>query len=159
MIIRKADKEDIDILARLRIDMLNEEHSYSDEFNKKLYNNTKDFFLCGFADNNVTAFIADDNGTAAMGCVNYFRIPPNDWCPSGITAYVGNIYTVPEFRHRGFAARIMEAINADASERGCERILLNTSDKGEHLYKKIGFEYSPTAMAFYPNGIIPEEDQ
>jgi hypothetical protein len=43
-----------------------------------------------------------------------------------------------------------------AKSRKCERILLNTSNEGMKLYLKYGFDVSPTAMAMYPFGIIPE---
>ena len=85
-----------------------------------------------------------------MGCISYFTLPPNDWCPSGKTAYVGNLYTTPPFRRNGIAKEIIKLLIDDAKERSCERILLNTSELGEPLYKEIGFDFSPTAMAYYP---------
>jgi len=45
----------------------------------------------------------------------------------------------------------------EAKLRNCERILLNTTKMGEDLYKKYGFEYSPTAMTYYPFGIECEK--
>lgn len=43
----------------------------------------------------------------------------------------------------------------EAKEYGCQRILLDTSDMGKHLYEKYDFISSKTAMAYYPFGIIP----
>lgn len=153
---RKAILSDADTLANLRIDMLCEEGSLSSGQKALIENNTKQFFLNGLTDNSVIGWVAVDNQRiVCMGCVNFFSFPPNDWCPNGKTAYVGNMYTLPDFRGRGIASNVLSSLIGEAKARECQRILLHTTDMGRHLYEKVGFEDSPTAMAFFPFGISP----
>ncbi len=153
---RKADCSDIDALAQLRIDMLWEETPHPEPLKTRIFENTKRFFTQGFHDDSCVVWVAEqDNKTVAMGCVNFFVWPPNDWCPNGQTAYIGNMYTTLPFRKKGIASHILDQLVGEAKSRGCERILLNTTDMGRPLYEQHGFEGSPTAMACFPFGIIP----
>ncbi len=154
---RKATLRDVDTLSRLRSDMLREEEDYSDAFINLLYQNTKQYIENGLAAHSFSAWVAVEGGTiVAMGGAAYFTLPPNDWCPNGKTAYIGNMYTLPALRRRGIASRLLALITEEAKENLCQRILLNSSDTGRQLYEKHGFAASPTAMALYPLGIKPE---
>lgn len=156
MIFRRAIINDIQRLSQLRISMLNEEKAYNDNFNQLLLNNTIEYLKSGLENGNVEIFVAVDNEEIiAMGGINYFDLPPNDWCPRGKTAYLGNIFTCRDYRLRGLASQILNLLVEQAKNKKCERILLNTSDMGKELYKKKGFDFSPTAMALYPFGINP----
>lgn len=156
MIFRKALIKDVPVLSQLRVDMLNEEITRTSDFNDILFHNTIKYFTNGIAQNSLLIMVAEQDATIiSMGCISYFVLPPNDWCPSGKTAYVGNLFTTLPFRRNGIAKEILELLIDDAKERSCERILLNTSELGEPLYKEIGFDFSPTAMAYYPFGINP----
>lgn len=66
----------------------------------------------------------EEDKIIAMGCINYFVLPPNDWCPFGKTAYVGNLYTIPQYRRNGIAKEILTRLVEDAKERSCERMLI-----------------------------------
>lgn len=154
---RKAVLSDAEALSRLRADMIREENNYSEAFLGMIYNNTKKYIENGLPDRSYTAWVADDSGNIiAMGGVTYYTLPPNDWCPTGKTAYIGNVYTLPAFRRQGIATRLLSLLIEEAKENMCQRILLNASDMGRPLYEKFGFAGSPAAMAMYPFGIIPE---
>lgn len=154
---RKATPSDVEALSRLRADMIREEDDYSEAFLGMIYSNTKHYIENGMADKSYSAWVADDNGNiAAMGGVTFYTLPPNDWCPTGKTAYIGNVYTLPAFRRQGIASRLFALLIEEAKNNLCQRILLNASDMGRPLYEKFGFAGSPTAMAMYPFGIIPE---
>ncbi len=156
--LRKATEKDITSLAKLRIEMLNEESAYEDDFNKRIFNNTVDFLRNGMEQNAVVMIVEEENeAIIAMGCINYMMLPPNDWCPSGTTAYIGSLYTLPDYRKKGIAKKILSGLVEDAIMRHCERVLLHTTNAGEKLYKDYGFDFSPTSMAFYPFRTIPKE--
>ena len=89
---------------------------------------------------------------------DFRKLPPNDWCPRGRTAYLGNMFTSRDYRRKGLASQILNLLVQKAKSKKCERILLNTNDMGKELYKKMGFDFSSTAMALYPFGIINEYD-
>ncbi len=154
---RNAVLNDIPKLSELRVYMLNEEKTYSSKFNKLLFDNTEKFLIDGLENQNLDIIVALDNDEIiAMGCANYFCLPPNDWCPSGKTAYIGNMFTCIDYRKRGIATKLLKLLVEKAKDRNCERILLNTSGMGKELYRNIGFDFSPTAMALFPFGIIPD---
>lgn len=157
MTLDHATLADLDDLAALRVEMLCEEAARDDAFRRTLYQSTRAFLHAGMDTGGVAAcLVRNDAGEpVAGGCANYFFLPPNDWCPTGHTAYIGNLYTRPAWRGQGVAGRLLEALLADARARGCERVLLNTSEAGRGLYERFGFEPSDTAMALYPNGIRP----
>lgn len=154
---RKANVTDIDVLSQMRVSMLCDGKEYTDEFKFKLYNNIKSYILGGFKDKSFIAWVAaQNNEVIAMGGLAYYVLPPNDWCPSGRTAYIGNMYTIPDYRRKGIATKLLSLLVDEAKENCSERILLDATDMGKPLYEKYGFVNSNTAMAFYPFGIIPK---
>jgi GNAT superfamily N-acetyltransferase len=151
---RNANIDDIDILTQMRVSMLCDGTDYADEFKEKLQNNTKQYMINGFRDKNFFAWVADLNGEIiAMSGLTLYVLPPNDWCPSGKSAYIGNMYTLPDFRGQGIGSKLLILAMEAAKEMGSERILLNATDMGRPIYEKYGFENSTTAMAHYPFGI------
>ena len=155
---RQAVLSDAASLAQLRVGMLNEETQHRDGLNRTLGRNTKAYVEQGIGDGSLVTWVAQQESTiVAMGCACFFALPPNDWCPGGRTAYIGNLYTDPAFRGRGIATRLLSLLLQEAKERQCERLLLNTTEAGRPLYEKFGFESSPTAMAFYPLGISHDQ--
>lgn len=149
---RIATDSDINTLADLRIQMLCEDNILSDQQGQIISENTKQFFFDGFATNSVICRIAiDHDAIIGMGCITFFCLPPNDWCPAGKTAYIGNLYILPVFRRKGIAAKILTQLMNDGETHKCQRILLHTTEKGKHLYETFGFEDSPATMACYPD--------
>lgn len=60
-------------------------------------------------------------------------------------AAVGNVFTQPEHRGRGYAARVTSAVCAELIRRGVQTIVLNVSQKNVaaiHIYEKLGFKKS-----------------
>lgn len=58
------------------------------------------------------------------------------------TAELMRIAVIPEFRGRGIAKEIMEAMTECAKDRGCERMMLEvrkSNVSAQELYKKFGF--------------------
>jgi N-acetylglutamate synthase-like GNAT family acetyltransferase len=152
---RKANFNDIKALTELRLKMLNENNNYNRKFVEKLEKYTEEYFINEFTNGNHIAWIAlFENKIIAMGGITFFKIHPNDWCLTGKTAYIGNMFTEKEYRKREMANKILSKILEEAKDKNCERILLNTTEDGKN-----GFEMSPTAMAYYPLGIEYEKKE
>ncbi len=142
---RKAHETDIDALAKLRIDMLFGDTPH--ELSQTIRNNTQSFTREGMRTGTLTVYIAECGGViAGMGYINFFSFPPNDLCPVGTTSYIGNMYTVPQYRRRGIAAHILELLIGESKRRGCERVLLYPTGEGKPLYEKAGFSPWGDAM-------------
>ena len=58
----------------------------------------------------------------------------------GRQAIVVNVYTEPEFRRRGLARALMEAVIAWAREADIESLVLHAARDGKALYEQLGFE-------------------
>ena len=154
---RRSRMTDIDDLTQMRVSMLCDGTNYDESFKSKLYNNTKAYLTNGFHDQSFTIWVATDgDGIIGMGGLTYYTLPPNDWCPSGKTAYLGSMYIMPDYRRNSIATKLLSLLIDEAKDNGCERIFLDATDMGKPLYEKYGFAKSNTAMAYYPFGIIPQ---
>ena len=60
--------------------------------------------------------------------------------PAGRRGWIQNVYTEPEFRHRGLARRVMEAIVEWCRAEGFHAVSLHASTFGRPLYESMGFE-------------------
>ncbi|QHQ61890.1 GNAT family N-acetyltransferase [Anaerocolumna sedimenticola] len=150
---RIADMDDIDMLTGLRLSMLNADGDLTAENIEKLGINTKQYMINGYKEKSYMVLVAEINREIiAMSGVTFYTLPPNDWCPNGKTAYIGNIYTLPEYRRNGIASKLLSLTVDEAKKTGCERIQLHGTDMGRPIYEKYGFEDSITSMAYYPFG-------
>ena len=154
IVYRKANIGDIDALTGMRLAMLFDGTDRCEELKEAVGRNSKEYMVDGMQSKSFIAWVAaSDDELVGMVGLALFRLPPNDWCPNGKTAYIGNMFTMPAFRGKGIASKLLSLIVDEAKSYGCERILLNTTDMGRTLYENYGFENAPTAMAYYPFGI------
>jgi GNAT superfamily N-acetyltransferase len=150
---RKAVINDLESLTLLRIKMLCEDNNYNMDFIEKIKLYTNEYFNRELVDENYVSWVAlSEYKIVGMCGITFFKIPPNDWCLAGNTGYIGNMYTEKEFRRNGIAKNLLKKIIEEAKIRNCERIILDTTEMGEKIYIKYGFEYSRTKMVYYPSG-------
>ena len=74
-----------------------------------------------------------------VGSADYHTEMPTCANPTGCCAFLMNIYTDPAYRRKGIAARIVTALVEDAKARGAGSVLLEATDMGAPLYRKLGF--------------------
>ena len=113
---------------------------------------TRQYITRSFKDGGFITFVAlFDEMIIGMCGLSLFMLPPNDWCPSGKTGYIGNLYTLPAYRGSGIGTKLFSLTLDEAVRRDCGRILLHATEMGRPIYEKFGFSPSDTAMAFFPN--------
>jgi len=66
--------------------------------------------------------------------------PANPGFVDGRVGTVMNVYTVPEYRGKGFATMILKDLISEAKERKLGLINLLSTDQGYDIYKRLGFE-------------------
>jgi len=66
--------------------------------------------------------------------------PPGPSNLSGQIGYIMNIVTVPGYRRRGIAHRIMQTMLKWLAEQGIQCVALHTTEIGRPLYQELGFE-------------------
>ena len=154
---RRAEPSDIPVLVSMRLDMLEEENALSEGLKESVAENAAAFAQNGLAEDTYVMWVAADGpALVAMGGVNFFTLPPNDWCPTGRTAYISSMYTRPDYRRSGLAAAILARLVDEAKDRNCQRILLVATQAGRRLYEAARFEDYEGAMALFPFGILPQ---
>ena len=148
---RRATLEDVEVLAKLRVEMLFETKHSETDLRTLLYGNTVHYLCEAMADGSYLAWVAEEDGQiVAMGGLTFYRLPPNDWCPNGHTAYLSAMYTKPAHRKNGIAKQLLKLLMKEAKDRGCERILLHATAMGRPLYETAGIWDSTDSMAYYP---------
>lgn len=104
--------------------------------------NSRDFIQRGLAEGWYRGWFAvDDDGNPISGV----GLVITDWVAHPLTAdqsrraYVLNVYTHPEFRRRGLARKLMEAVISWCRNEGFETLWLHTSPAGRPVYEAMGF--------------------
>ena len=83
-----------------------------------------------------------------VGSVDYHTEMPTVANPTGKCAFLMNIYTAPEYRRKGIATRIVEMLIADAREKGAGSVMLEATEMGARLYRKMGFAEAEGYMRY-----------
>lgn len=138
MIFRKATVDEIPELVECRKKQLVDEGQSPDI---DITEPNIEFFRERFESGQMEEWVCEDDGKiVATGALIYFDFPPSFVNNGGHKAYISNIYTVPEYRGRGIAPKILEILENIARERGCCRVWLEASDMGKPVYQKCGFD-------------------
>lgn len=138
--LRLASLDDLELLVQLRMsylaetfDALNQERSA--ELAQQLHTyclrqlNQSFFAVIAFIEYKVaaTAFLVVDER------------PGNPIFMNGRIGTIMNVYTYPQYRQRGVATQVMEAILDIAKEQNLSRLDLKATHAGIPLYEKLGF--------------------
>lgn len=68
--------------------------------------------------------------------------PPGPSNPLGQIGYIMNVVTAPDYRRRGIARRIMQAVLQWLAEQGIRHVVLHATEMGRPLYEELGFVHS-----------------
>ena len=140
-----ADKQDIDQVMEIRLEMLlevnnlSEQYQYADDF----VSASREYFLNG----DQTTVLAIDDGKA-IGCASicYINVMPTFSHPTGQRAHLMNVYTSKNYRKQGIAERMVNILIREAWDRGATEISLDTTEAGRPFYRKLGFTDSGECM-------------
>lgn len=138
---KRATPKDIDLLTQTRIEVLRAANQLSDdtdmtEVEKQSYSYYQKA-LCD--DSHIAYLVFDGTRFIGSGAVSFYQVMPTYHNPSGKKAYIMNIYTRPEYRRKGIAARVLDMLVKDSKHRGITAISLEATDMGRPLYAKYGF--------------------
>ncbi|ORX86431.1 hypothetical protein BCR32DRAFT_324964 [Anaeromyces robustus] len=138
---KRATIEDIDELVRTKINVFREVNKLSsDEDIFILKQNLYTYYKQALKINEHIAYIVyDDMNLIGTGDVSISHGMPNYYNSSGKKACIMNIYTVPEYRRKRVAFHILDLLIKNVKEQGISQITLETTDKGQIIFKKYGF--------------------
>lgn len=135
---RTATYEDIDLLVLQRLNFIEVDE------NSENYDSIKDncylYFETAFNNNTCDVILAEDNGKCVgTGIVFYYKSVPSVLNITGKNAYITSMYVEPDYRCKGIGTDILTKIVEKAVSREYKIIMLNASDMGKPMYKKMGF--------------------
>lgn len=141
MVFEKATIDDTKELAALRIAYLEEDHGIMDENALlSIEANLPDYFM-RHLNHDFTAYVAR-NEQEIVACA-FLLVVEKPMSPAFITGKTGtvlNVYTRPNYRHKGYARCLMNMLLSDAVDKNLSFIELKATEDGYHLYKSLGFE-------------------
>jgi len=148
---KKAGIDECELLAKTRVDFLCETNNGMNDIEKELlYQNNKLYMASALANGSFVAWIAvEGEKIVATSGISFYALPPNRTCLNGQIAYISNMFTYPEYRNRGIATKLFALTVEEAKKTGCAKILLNATDMGRPIYKKLGFTDTQNEMVYY----------
>lgn len=140
---RKACPADIPMIISLRIGYMRETHSdLSDEVFDEIARRSEGYFQEHLNRDCIVYLALDsDNDNAAAGCVFLLLInkPASPLFITGKTGTLMNVYTLPRYRRRGIAEKLVSMAVADGRSWDLSYIELRSTQCGYPLYKKLDF--------------------
>jgi GNAT superfamily N-acetyltransferase len=147
--IAPAGRADIPLLAECRYRM------FADMFANDDYSGVKERFVAAVADYYAARFGKSDELSLVarmdgepVGCgsIIFEARPPHVKSFSVLFGYILNVYVRPEFRRKGVATKIMQALHKEAKARGVKKIGLHASQAGAAVYAKLGYAVKESYM-------------
>jgi ribosomal protein S18 acetylase RimI-like enzyme len=151
--VRRATAEDADDLTRLRLEMQTELFAGDSRgaSPEEIVEHNRRYFREHLPAGDFVAFVAEAEAAivGTSGIVIY-RAPPTQGNPTGIEGYVMNMYTVPAFRGKGIATRLLDRLVEHVRGLGGHRAWLRASDSGRPVYHRYGFRGDDPHYMLYP---------
>ncbi|CAM3725259.1 GNAT family N-acetyltransferase [Alicyclobacillus pomorum] len=147
----KVSIEDIDKIVSLRLELLKELGELKSLQEEHLIEtSTREYLQKALSNNEFISYMAESKGEAvSISGMVLFKRPPYLENLRGIEAYILNMYTVPDYRGKGLARRLLESCIDECKKIGVKRIWLHASEDGKHLYKKMGFTTKDNEMELF----------
>ena len=138
---RRATLPDLEVYLMLRMAMLEEVGMLPAEpLRSQLWNANRHYFQNHLPEDTYIAWLAESLGeVVAIGGLLLFPRPPTGENMTGLDGYVMNMYTLPGWRGRGIASRLMQIIIDEMRLRQVARLWLHATPSGRPIYERFGF--------------------
>ena len=148
--IRMVRIEDIDSLVKLRIELLNEANKNIENYDWGKYSKAlKTFYYESVSNGKAIAFLVEENGSiVATSMICFYNITPLLHNLEGKMALLTDMYTIPEYRNKGFGMALLNNIMEYSKKSGYLKVILNATDSGRKLYEKYGFKAVDGEMSY-----------
>ena len=98
------------------------------------------YYEKSFADGSHIAYLVVGGADIiGAGGVSFYQVLPTFHNPSGMKAYIMNMYTAPEHRRKGIGLKTLDLLVGACQSRGITFITLEATGMGKPLYEKYGF--------------------
>jgi GNAT superfamily N-acetyltransferase len=140
--IRRATLDDLHHLVELRVAMF-EAMGHEKETLIQAIDPMRDYFEKHLPTGAFRVWVAERSGVAiaSIGVVIH-SIPPSPHNMSGTEAYIMNLVTLPKYRRRGIAGKLMLHVLDKVRSEGVSLASLHASSEGRQMYEQLGFSIS-----------------
>ena len=141
IIYKRATIDDLDFLTESRIEVLRAANKLSDDVDmKEVKEQSYEYYKRSLVDGSHIAYLIFDGDTfVGAGGVSFFQVMPTYHNPTGMKAYIMNMYTNPDYRRRGIAYKALDLLVQESRNAGIPFISLEATAMGRPLYEKYGF--------------------
>lgn len=140
MAVENADIEDAASLTELRLAYLEEDYGKLSKRDIEIIRrDLPDYFIKNLNQNLFCYLIRDKEEIAACAFLLVIEKPMSPAFITGRTGTVLNVYTKPQYRHKGYAKEIMSKLLTDAAEKNLSVVELKSTEDGYRLYQSVGF--------------------
>jgi GNAT superfamily N-acetyltransferase len=149
MIIREAKRDESNWILHHHAEM-NRSMGVEEERIKKSLEVSNPFFKQDWTqDFHYYLFEKDESIIGGCG-LSVFRIIPFASNPTGLMAYLFNMFVEPAYRRQGVGSALMRHIYGICKKEGIHYIGLHASPMGQYLYESEGFFVSTSFMQLLP---------
>ena len=150
MFIKRLNIEDVESFLHLRLNLFYElQEIERDDDVEKLKNSTMEYYLKNIDKTLITYGVIEKDKIVSIGSLCLFERIPYIENLSGKKGYILNIYTLPEYRKKGYGKEITKKLIEYSKDIGIKRLWLNASDEGKKLYSKLGFKNKENEMEIF----------
>lgn len=140
MVVENANIKDVTLLTELRLEYLKEDHGKLSKSDIEIIRrDLPDYFKKNLNQNIFCYLIREKEEIAACAFLLVVEKPMSPEFITGRTGTVLNVYTKPQYRHKGYAKGIMNKLLSDAEEKNLSVVELKSTENGYHLYQSVGF--------------------
>lgn len=141
MEVKSAAMEDIFQVTELRMSYLKEAYGgLSAEEERTIRKNNIKYLKGNLNHKCFIVFVRENGILCSCAYLNIMEKAANLRFMNGIYGEIYGVFTLPEYRGRGMATELMKLLIKKGEELQLPFIRLDSSAKGYHLYKRIGFQ-------------------
>ncbi|MCR5845528.1 MAG: GNAT family N-acetyltransferase [bacterium] len=142
--VKRLSLEDLDLLMEWRERVLREVFELADDADiDELMDQNRSYYERHLPDGSHVAVLAldaeRDGEPVGCGALCLYDEMPSPDNPTGLCAYLMNIYTVPSARKQGVAGVLVDWLVAYAHKAGAGKVYLETTDAARGIYAARGF--------------------
>ncbi len=139
---KKVGEERLNELVDLRAEFVKDLHpEYDDLTMEKVKKSSRNYFKELFDKESYSGYLGfneNNDIVCTAGTLIYF-LPPLNSDSFRKIGHILNFYVKPEYRKKGYGAKLMDFVKTEAKNDGINRLVLNATDMGYGLYLKSGF--------------------
>jgi len=139
MLIRLATPDEASILAEAWFRMFEEDGLMGSGAQPDWRGRLEGYFAASIRDGTHGWFVAEVDGRVAATGAGMLSVSPSALAFRDRQATVAGVYTWPQYRRRGYARAVTEAVVQWCRERGCVKIRLRAAEQARTLYESLGF--------------------